>query len=257
MNEEMKSAPWVWIRGLARESAHWGDFVQDFKRAFPDKEIFYIDIPGSGENRDQDPKLTIQDNLPFLREQLQNKMGRRKFNFFSISLGSMFALEWMNQFPGEILSAVLINPSSKKHSTFYERLRPSSYAPILKALTASTPRKSELAILDLISNRNEIHKDLALQWAKIAKERPLKYSGVLKQLAMASRYSPPDEFPESIPVLVLVGLGDRMVEPKCGLELAEFYGWEVKSHPWAGHDLTTDDPQWVINALSTWAFNKK
>ncbi len=250
----MTTSPnWVWIRGFARESAHWGTFTEQFASKFPERKIVHLDIPGSGENREMEVSLSIPDMIPDLRKQLQNKIGNQKFNFFCLSLGAMFAMEWMNQFPQDVETAVLVNPSSKKHSAFYERLRFQAYTPIARALAASSLRKRELAILEIISNKPEIYKEVAAQWTKIAKQRPMTYAAVAKQLAAGARYSPPENFSDKIKVLVLVSLGDRMVEPRCGLSLAEAYGWQVKSHPWAGHDLSLDDPDWVINALSQWS----
>jgi hypothetical protein len=37
--------------------------------------------------------------------------------------------------------------------------------------------------------------------------------------------------------------------------LHEKWGWPIERHPWAGHDLPWDDPQWVISQIDTWNKN--
>ena len=125
--------------------------------------MVFLDLPGAGENRNLDPGLDIAAMVPRLRGQLQKKIGSQKARFFCLSLGAMVAMEWMHQFPEDIVSAALINPSSKKHSPFHERLRFGAYNFMLKALVASSLRKREFAILEMISNRPEIYKDTASQ----------------------------------------------------------------------------------------------
>ena len=44
---------WLLIRGLARESGHWGDFLTQLQRAFPQAQIHCLDLPGCGINHRQ------------------------------------------------------------------------------------------------------------------------------------------------------------------------------------------------------------
>ncbi|HEY5138312.1 MAG TPA: alpha/beta hydrolase, partial [Methylococcales bacterium] len=39
---------WLLLRGLARESAHWGDFIPLLQSAFPDASVTMVDLPGTG-----------------------------------------------------------------------------------------------------------------------------------------------------------------------------------------------------------------
>ena len=39
---------WILLRGLARESAHWGAFVPLLQSTFPDAQITLLDLPGTG-----------------------------------------------------------------------------------------------------------------------------------------------------------------------------------------------------------------
>ena len=39
---------WILLRGLARESAHWGDFIPLLQSTFPDAQLTLLDLPGTG-----------------------------------------------------------------------------------------------------------------------------------------------------------------------------------------------------------------
>jgi hypothetical protein len=47
-------------------------------------------------------------------------------------------------------------------------------------------------------------------------------------------------------------LGDRMVDPACTQAIAREWNVTPKTHPWAGHDLPLDDPEWVALAVAEW-----
>ena len=40
---------WLLLRGLARESGHWGDFVNQLQVAFPKATINTLDLAGTGQ----------------------------------------------------------------------------------------------------------------------------------------------------------------------------------------------------------------
>ena len=39
---------WILLRGLARESKHWGAFIPKLQAMFPDAKITLLDLPGTG-----------------------------------------------------------------------------------------------------------------------------------------------------------------------------------------------------------------
>jgi hypothetical protein len=39
---------WILLRGLARESRHWGAFILQLQATFPDAKITLLDLPGTG-----------------------------------------------------------------------------------------------------------------------------------------------------------------------------------------------------------------
>ena len=58
--------------------------------------------------------------------------------------------------------------------------------------------------------------------------------------------------PASVPVLVLNGGGDRMVDPRCSQALAEGWSVPLRVNPDAGHDLTLDQGEWVLEQIGSW-----
>ena len=47
-------------------------------------------------------------------------------------------------------------------------------------------------------------------------------------------------------VLLLTSARDALVDTRCTLAMGHAWRCEVRSHPFAGHDLPLDDPDWVI-----------
>ena len=95
------------------------------------------------------------------------------------------------------------------------------------------------------------HAGLAREWAAIAAARPVRAANVLRQLLAAARYRVPERAPE-VPLLVLCSQGDRLVSPQCSRVLADRWELPLRTHPWAGHDLTLDAPGWVACELAAW-----
>ena len=57
-----KGRKWIFLRGLVRWKVHWGDFVEEFKKAFPQDEILLLDLPGFGDYY-QKPSPTSMEGL--------------------------------------------------------------------------------------------------------------------------------------------------------------------------------------------------
>ena len=67
------------------------------------------------------------------------------------------------------------------------------------------------------------------------------------QVFAASRWRAPSRL--DVPALFLVGKRDRLVHPDCTRQLARRYRAEIVEHPDAGHDLTTDASEWVVEQM--------
>jgi len=53
-------------------------------------------------------------------------------------------------------------------------------------------------------------------------------------------------------MLLLSSRGDRLVDARCTDALAAAWGLKPRVHPWAGHDLPLDDPDWTIRQVRQW-----
>ena len=55
-----------------------------------------------------------------------------------------------------------------------------------------------------------------------------------------------------MPVLVLAGAGDALVDPECSRTLARRWQADYAEHSAAGHDLALDDGPWVARQVRGW-----
>ncbi|MBE0437280.1 MAG: alpha/beta hydrolase, partial [Methylomicrobium sp.] len=73
----------------------------------------------------------------------------------------------------------------------------------------------------------------------------------LRQIVAAATYKPSNSNPQC-PILLLNGQGDRLVSPVCSEAIHKKWRIELRAHPWAGHDLTLDDGEWVATQIQDW-----
>ncbi len=249
----MTAENWILLRGLTRESEHWGDFLPQLQQAFPQVQIHCLDLPGSGIYYQEHSPNSIADITKFVRQQaLANGWLQEKVTLLTLSLGGMVAWEWMQQFPDDVKAAVLMNSSLATLNPFYQRLRWQSYGKVAQIVCKTDCYRRELAIVKLVSNLESVHEKVAAAWEQIQTLRPVSAKNTLQQLLAAARYQPQLQKPIP-PVLLLNGLGDRLVSPKCSENISQRYDLPLISHPHAGHDLCIDNPQWVIAQLQQWS----
>ena len=161
----------------------------------------------------------------------------------------MVAWQWLQTHPEEIESAVLVNTSFANLSPVYHRIRWQSFAAFLAVLLQTDIAKRERAIVALVSNRSSHYQQTAEQWTAIQQAHPIHFNTFLRQIIAAASYKPSYNRPSKA-VILLNSLGDRLVSPKCSLAIKNHYQLPLFSHPWAGHDLTLDDSDWVLATLT-------
>ncbi len=266
---KMLGQNWVLLRGLARESAHWGAFVPLLQSAFPDAQITLLDLPGTGCFHRETSPSSIKAITDSVRSHALDKgVMQQPVTILALSLGAMVAWEWMRSYPEDICGAVLMNTSFADLSPFYQRLRWQSYKDFAALAITRNLHTRESGILRLTGNRRNIsrdgvyaasqsgtgaaqHKQLARAWEKIQNERPVSLRNSFRQIIAAASYRPGNIKPEQ-PVLLLNGLGDRLVAPACSEAIHKKWNLELRRHPWAGHDLTLDHGEWVAMQLKDW-----
>ncbi len=243
---------WLLLRGLARESAHWGEFPQRLQQCFPTAHLHTLDLPGTGQFYQQPSPKTISAITATVRQQaFEQGLLRQPVTLLAVSLGGMVAWEWLQQHPQEIAGASLINTSFATLNPFYQRLRWQSLAELAGILTERDRYRRELKIVGLVSNRPAYYQQTAGDWQKIQSLRPISARNSLRQIIAAAQFKPGLERP-AVPILLLNGRGDRLVAPECSHAIHRQWQLELESHPWAGHDLTLDAPDWVAEKLTDW-----
>ena len=247
---------WLLLRGLARESAHWGSFLQTLKTTFPDAKITTLDLPGTGNFHQEDSPYTIKAISDATRQQALNKgLLQQPITLLAVSLGAMVAWEWMHNYPDDICSASLINTSFANLSPFYHRLRWQSYLKFSALISKSNILEREKSILQLVSNRRDQDNQISLEWAQIQNQRPINLQNFFRQITAAASYRPNYSKPKQ-PILLINAMGDRLVNPVCSEKIQEKYQLKISRHPWGGHDLTLDDPEWIALQLKEWLFEE-
>jgi pimeloyl-ACP methyl ester carboxylesterase len=242
---------WVFLRGLTRESRHWGDFPEVFRKAIPDAEIVTLDLPGNGGLNRMESPLRVEQMADYCHAEMLSRGLKPPYFLLAMSLGAMVAVAWAQRHAEEISGCVLINTSLRPFSPFHQRLRPRNYPVLLKrALLGGSPGEWEATILGLTSNLAEDRASILDGWIALRRECPVSGRNALRQLWAASRYRA-DAKPAAR-LLVLAGTQDRLVDPRCSRQLASRWGSAFGEHAAAGHDLPLDDGPWVARQVRDW-----
>ena len=245
---------WLLLRGLTRESRHWGDFLGQFQQALPDAQIMALDLPGNGRLNQQRSPLRIQDMVAYCRAQLASRNIAPPYNMLAMSMGAMVAVAWSDMYPREVAAQVLINTSMRPFSPFYHRLLPANYALLLKlSLMGAAPEAWERAVLQLTSNRarDDHDDDILPLWLALRHENPVSHSNTVRQLIAAARFHAPQAKP-LVPTFLLASEQDRLVSVHCSKTLTNHWQCDLLIHNSAGHDLPLDDGTWVIAQIRAW-----
>jgi len=244
---------WILLRGLTRESRHWGRFPDTLRAACGDAAVHAIDLPGNGSLCRLASPWRVADMAQNCHVQLRARGIAPPYHVLAMSLGAMVAVEWARQYPEEIAGCVLINTSLRPFSPFHHRLRTRNYALLVRLLLGAEAAFRERVILRLTSNRAENPEKVA-EWADYARQNPVSAGNALRQLVAAARYTAPSAKPLA-PVLILTSRNDRLVDSRCSHRLAERWGASFAEHPTAGHDLPLDDGPWVAAQVRRWLGN--
>jgi pimeloyl-ACP methyl ester carboxylesterase len=248
------TSTWVLLRGLMRESRHWGEFPMQFQNGMDAQNVVTLDFPGNGNLYAQASSNTVAEMANHCRTQLKQLGYAPPYRVLALSLGAMVAVEWSRLHPVELERMVLINTSLAPYSPFYQRLRPANYPALFRFLLSGSVAQREKLILRLTStqDRTELQREKLLEhWTSYARECPVTRANILRQLQAAMSYRAAPTTP-AVPVLLLAGQNDQLVNVKCSITLAQQWGCAIKLHPTAGHDLPLDDGFWVAQQVKKW-----
>lgn len=237
---------WILLRGLVRGRGHWGDFSERVQKAFPRDQFEFLDLPGNGERHLETSPFAIKDYVEDLRNRSE-LLKSGPVHLVGISLGGMIVTEWMRRHAEEIVKGFLICTSSAKHSPSHLRFFPQNILHFAPLFLSRDPHKYEEVVLSLNSNNQERRAEQLDRFVDYTRRFPVRRLNFFRQIFAASQY----DFPEKAPgdVVLMGSHGDRLVSPTCTLDIAS--AWELKAemHPWAGHEIPLDDPEWVVKNL--------
>jgi pimeloyl-ACP methyl ester carboxylesterase len=243
---------WVLLRGLTRESRHWGGFPTLLVAQLVSTQVLALDLPGNGQLNQQPSPTRVEDMAAACREALQRRGLPPPYHLLAMSMGAMVALAWAQTHPEDLRGCVLINTSLRTFSPWFHRLKPRNIGRLLGLLASNDPGAIEAVILSLTTRHpTRPPDDLLAEWLQWRTENPVSRANAWRQLWAALRFSP-SRAPPAVPILVLAGLGDTLVDPRCSSELAAQWGAELRTHPTAGHDLPLDAGEWVAKEVSRW-----
>lgn len=243
----------ILLRGLTRESGHWGDFASSLQKLFPQSQIILLDLPGAGLYHKMKSPLSVDEMTRFLRESFPQKniLEKGSITFIGVSLGGMVAMKWAELFPQDLAHIILINSSSGGLLPFWKRLKPAALQTLL--LASIYPKKQHSIIFDRVCQKKENKEKTTRMWEKIHCERPVSVWNAKRQIFAAARFKLQNKL--SVKGLVLTSLGDDLVSSECSQAIADFLEFPIRVHPWAGHELPDDDPEWVLNEIITASLN--
>lgn len=244
---------WFLLRGLTRESRHWGSFPQHLGEALGGARITCLDLPGNGQQNGLASPHSVEAMADWChaeRVRRGSKVG--PCGVLAMSLGAMVAVAWAQRHPDDLAAAVLINTSLRPFNPFYRRLRPANYPRLLRLFGfPASEREIETVILQMTTCRVSDPDAVIEQWLQWRRENPVSRRNALIQLLAAMRYRALRKRPLDR-LLLLTGARDALVDTRCSLQLAERWDVPLFAHPDAGHDLPLDDEPWVLAHVQLW-----
>jgi pimeloyl-ACP methyl ester carboxylesterase len=122
---------------------------------------------------------------------------------------------------------------------------------IVRALLMRDPIAREKLTLSFTTRLVSDLQPIAERWARLQAERPIRRATVLKQLLAGARFRAPAQL--GVPALVVCGGKDVLTDPGCPRRLADHFGASLVVHPEAGHDLSVDAPDWLVEQVAAFA----
>lgn len=246
---------WVLLRGLSRESGHWGVFPEHLQRELrglqPASQVISLDLPGTGTLRRQPSPTQVSAIVDACRAELRRRGVSGAVSVVGMSLGGAVLSDWASRHPAEVEAGVLINPSLRPFSELFRKPRPLNYIGLaLLSLSRFGARLREERVLSP-TTRLTPPQAVIDRWLELQRQHPLGVRNTARQLLASMRYRASRTRPAA-PMLLLCSKGDSLVDWRCSQAISRAWGAPLRLHTQAGHDLPLDDPQWVARAVADW-----
>ena len=246
------------LRGLGRESGHWGNtFMDQVKETYPEATFTLLDLPGAGAFHYQSAQISIEGMSAFLQqeyqESLQNTSGKNIL--LATSLSGNVALEWVLHHPDNFQGLVLVGTSLKKVCKKKERVQKSAKKEFFDIFMTADVTEREQKFLSINSNLYAENDSILQRWIDIQEKRPISKTTLFKQTMAGMFYLTPNTKP-AIPILVVGSEGDKIVNPVCIQKVQTHLEADLAMHEYAGHGIPIDAPVWLADQLTHWADDK-
>ena len=122
------------IRGLSRETRHWGTFGKQVESSIDGLTVHCLEMPGAGMKMNITAPLTIRGYVENLRKEFLElkKIYDKNWYCFGISMGAIVTLEWGRCYPHDFRHLFLVNTSVRNLSPFWQRLRSKALIRMIK-----------------------------------------------------------------------------------------------------------------------------
>lgn len=251
---------WVLLRGLSRESGHWGVFPEHLLRELqtlrPMARLLMLDLPGTGTMRRHASPTQVSAIVDACRAELHRRGEGGAVSLVGMSLGAAVLTDWAHRYPTEVEAGVLINPSLRPFSELFRRPRPLNYLGLLLlSLSRFSTRMREERVLRLTTRLTPAQAVID-RWVELQRQHPLGVRNTARQLLASVRYRASRTRPAA-PMLLLCSKADNLVDWRCSQAMSRAWGAPLRLHTKAGHDLPLDDPQWVARAMAEWLRDRR
>jgi pimeloyl-[acyl-carrier protein] methyl ester esterase len=244
------SQTWIFFRGLSREASHWGEFRDLISSKFPEDQVLFADLPGTGKSSARFAPRTIGETVDSIRNDAKELHSRgSQLIIVGLSMGGMVAMDWALRYPDEVKHLVLINSSCRDSGSVGERFRWHTLVLLLLGLIPFLRMWVERKMLLIVMNNGAKVEAMWKVWRQVASERVTPAKIVLAQLIAAASFKLPDRH-SSLPCTVISSTTDRLVSPSNSEFLHRWWNANLVTHPTAGHDLPADDGDWLLDELA-------
>ena len=242
------------LRGLTRESGHWGkSFTDNLMKEFPNAKLSFLDLPGSGIYNNEKAALSVNKLMEFMRErEIENLNKMQGTNIImATSLGGMVAVEWIDKHPEDFQGLVMISSSFKGICRMDERAKKDVRKEMYAVMFEKDMKTREEMLLRINSNDTINFSANLEEWIDVQDRRPMTKANILRQTIAGMRYSAPEQTPD-IPILIIGSKGDRLVSETCITKVHNEFGGSLVWHDTAGHGVPIDAPEWLVSTVKIW-----
>ena len=238
------------IRGLSRETRHWGSFSSELESSIKNIKVFCLEMPGAGTKMMLKAPLTIRGHVENLRKEFLLLKSKNKDPWYclGISMGAIVTLEWGRLYPNDFNHLFLVNTSVGNLSPFWHRMRKGAMVRVFKIFALRNFKRKEELILDLTSYNHKSKINIINSWVEFREEYPINRLNILRQIFAASIYKIKDR--PNVSSSIYSGVDDELCSMKCGVALGKYLGSKVNLCNKAGHDLPLDNPAWLIKKIN-------